>query len=155
LEIISRVPIDETVSRLEIRIPAQEYEESPIYHDYPLQYLYSLLSHAGKSAYQFIESQTNLLCLLHEVRTATSKCALRLAEIERSSARQGSEALAAAETMEARRETEKNLDQDLKEKVGQVEVQWKEALGDALQACKERVRESLEMGGGWDDGLDE
>ncbi|KAI7611569.1 hypothetical protein KC319_g20464, partial [Hortaea werneckii] len=67
----------------------------------------------------------------------------------------GSEALAAAETMEARRETEKNLDQDLKEKVGQVEVQWKEALGDALQACKERVRESLEMGGGWDDGLDE
>ncbi|KAI7070944.1 hypothetical protein KC327_g7868 [Hortaea werneckii] len=155
LEIISRVPIDETVSRLEIRIPAQEYEENPIYHDYPLQYLYSLLSHAGKSAYQFIESQTNLLCLLHEVRTATSKCALRLAEIERSSARPGSEALAAVETMEARRDAERNLDQDLKEKVGQVEVQWKEALGDALQACKERVRQSLEMSGGWDDGLDE
>ncbi|KAI7315114.1 hypothetical protein KC315_g11181 [Hortaea werneckii] len=155
LEVISRVPIDETVSRLEIQIPAQEYEENPIYHEYPLQYLYSLLSHAGKSAYQFIESQTNLLCLLHEVRTATSKCALRLAEIERSSARPGSEAFAAAETMEARRETQRNLDQDLKEKVGQVEVQWKEALGDALQTCKERVRESLEMSGGWEDGLDE
>ncbi|EAQ85269.1 hypothetical protein CHGG_09283 [Chaetomium globosum CBS 148.51] len=53
-----------------IQIPAAEFGENPAYLDHPLQYLFSLLLHAEKSTYQFIESQTNLLCLLHEVREA-------------------------------------------------------------------------------------
>ena len=67
LAIVQKVPY-----RLEgfgIHIPPSEYDENPSYHDFPLQYLYSLLAHAGRSAYQFIESQINLLCLLHEVKT--------------------------------------------------------------------------------------
>lgn len=152
MEIITRLPPE--MAGFEVLVPAQEYEENPAYHDYPLQYLYSLLSHAEKSAYQFIESQTNLLCLLHEVRTATSKSSIRLMAIQRGAAAPNDESLQ-AEITRARREAEDHLTGDLKEKVGQVEEQWKEALGDGLEECKERVRGWLQQSGGWEDGLDE
>jgi hypothetical protein len=151
MEVITRVPAD--MARFDVQIPAQEYEENPAYNDYPLQYLYSLLSHAEKSAYQFIESQTNLLCLLHEVRTATSKSNLRVLEIERTAASPDDLDLQ-AELVQAKTAAEKRLDEDLKEKVGEVERQWKEALGDSLEECRGRVKEFLENTGGWEDGLD-
>jgi len=151
MEVITRVPAQ--MAGFEVQIPAQEYDENPSYQEYPLQYLYSLLSHAEKSAYQFIESQTNLLCLLHEVRTAASKSGLRLVEIQRLAA-SPNDADLRAELLQARREAEETLTQDLKEKVGQVEEQWKEALGDGLEECKERVKKWLEESGGWEDGLD-
>ena len=56
--------------------------------------------------------------------------------------------------MEARREAEDRLTEDLKEKVGQVEEQWQEAVGTALEGCKRQVRDWLERRGGWEDGLD-
>jgi hypothetical protein len=138
---------------LEIQIPDQEYEENPSYNDHPLQYLYSLLSHAQKSAYQFIESQTNLLCLLHEVRTTTTKASLKLLEIERSAASPGDESVV-AEMEGAMTVQEQRLTEDLKEKVGEVERQWNEALGEGLEDCRERVKFFLEGSGGWEDGLE-
>jgi len=153
VEVITRVPPDLN-DNFDIQIPPQEYEESPAYHEHPMQYLYSLLSHAEKSTYQFIESQTNLLCLLHEVRTATSKINLRLIEIERTAVSPDDPGLQ-SELARAKEAAERRLDEDLKEKVGEVESQWKEALGDGLGECKARVKGYLEQTGGWEDGLDE
>ena len=152
LEVIQHIPMQ--MSSFEVQIPCQEYDENPSYHDHPLQYLLSLLSHAEKSAYQFIESQTNLLCLLHEVRTATTKSRLRLLEIEQSSANPGSND-SRADILQARREAEDHLTHDLKEKVGEVERQWQEAIGDVLKDVKERVSIYLEETGGLEDELHE
>lgn len=181
LEVIQQVPLrDAELARCDIVIPPQEYEENPSYHEHPLQYLYSLLDHAHKSAYQFIESQINLLCLLHEVKTATTKSSLRLVEMERLSdaaaaaknanAAAGSSSppahgqaagdaeaqaeIIAAEMQQARSAAEDHLTLDLKEKVGEVERQWKEALGDGMTACRRRVGSWLEQSGGLEDGLE-
>ncbi|WPH00248.1 Hypothetical protein R9X50_00307100 [Acrodontium crateriforme] len=155
LEVIQQVP--ESPIDFEVRIPPTEYEENPSYSSHPLQYLYSLLNHAEKSAYQFIESQTNMLCLLHEVRTARTKCSLRVIEIERlvaSPAGNDDEAELKAEMQEAMNLEEHRLTEDLKDKVGEVERQWREALGDGIEECKQKVKEWLEESGGWEDGLE-
>jgi hypothetical protein len=151
LQVIQHLPSNP--AELDIQIPDKEYDENPAYHDHPLQYLYSLLSHAQKSAYQFIESQTNLLCLLHEVRTATTKASLKVLEIERSAANPGDEGVI-AEMEGAMVVQEERLTEDLKEKVGEVERQWNEALGEGLEDCRDRVRAFLEDSGGWEDGLE-
>ncbi|KAI1772225.1 hypothetical protein F4818DRAFT_180044 [Hypoxylon cercidicola] len=129
-----------------IQIPAAEYEESPSYHDHPLQYLFSLLLHAEKSTYQFIESQTNLLCLLHEVKEAVASARARAGEA------QGREARA----VEAERAAEQTrLTDDLKEKVRVVQDQWEGALGEPMRGVKERVGEWLLSTGGWDESLED
>ncbi|KAF2162988.1 hypothetical protein M409DRAFT_68913 [Zasmidium cellare ATCC 36951] len=151
LEVIQQIPPH--MAGFEIQIPLQEYEENPSYQHHPLQYLFSLLNHAEKSAYQFIESQINLLCLLHEVRTATTKARLRLVEIEQNAASPNDTEIH-AEMVQAKREAEDHLTQDLKEKVGEVERQWQEALGDWMAGCKARVRGWLEESGGLEDGLE-
>ena len=151
LELIQHLPANP--AELEIHIPNEEYDENPVYQDHPLQYLYSLLSHAQKSAYQFIEGQINLLCLLHEVRTTTTKASLKVLEIERSAANPGDESVI-AEMEGAMIVQEERLTEDLKEKVGEVERQWNEALGDGIEDCRERVRGFLEETGGWEDGLE-
>ena len=151
LDVVQQLP--DNPADLEIQIPDLEYEENPSYNDYPLQYLYSLLSHAQKSAYQFIESQTNLLCLLHEVRTTTTKASLKLLEIEKSAANPGDEGVI-AEMEGAMIVQEERLTEDLKEKVGEVERQWVEALGEGLEDCRQRVKAFLEESGGWEDGLE-
>lgn len=151
LEVIQHLPTD--LNGLDVQIPEMEYDENPAYHDHPLQYLYSLLSHAQKSAYQFIESQTNLLCLLHEVRTATAKASLKVLEVERQKANPD-DAGVVSEMEGAMVVQEERLTEDLKDKVGEVERQWKEALGEGLEDCKDRVRDFLEENGGWEDGLE-
>jgi hypothetical protein len=153
LEIVHAVPFEEpaALAMLDVKIPAQEYEENPQLAQWPLQYLYSLLEHADKSARQFIESQVNLLCLLHEVRGARAKAAVKVARHERSPNTIGeNEAGLDAEIARA----ERRLDGDLKEKVGEVERQWREALGDGLERCKDGVKKWLVDNGGWVDGLD-
>lgn len=157
LEVVQQIPLTtQQMAYFKIHIPCQEFEENPSYHRHPMQYLYSLLGHAEKSAYQFIESQTNLLCLLHEVRTATAKSRLRVLEIERTVAAQGvgEEEVIVAETAQARRTAEEELTTDLKEKVGEVERQWEEALGNGLQECRRRVEVWLDESGGLEEGLD-
>ncbi|KAL8778138.1 MAG: hypothetical protein Q9213_007554 [Squamulea squamosa] len=143
--VLSRVP--NNLSGFEIQIPADEYVENPDYYEHPLQYLYSLLSHAQKSTYQFIESQINLLCLLHEIKSAAMNA--------RYQAEENRSPHGACVVDEGRRREEARLTEDLKEKVGVVEGQWEEALGEELMAVRERVRCWLLENGGWDDENDE
>ena len=151
LEIIQKVPED--LHGFEIEIPRTERDDNAAYQYSPLQYLVTVLSHAKKSAYQFIESQTNLLCLLHEVRTATMSASLRVVEVRRTMAGEQPSRLQ-AEMGQVRKEREDNLTEDLKEKVGEVDRQWDEALGRAIEACIARVKAWLQETGGWDEGLD-
>lgn len=152
LAVVQKVPAK--LDGFDVLIPPQEYEETPIYHQFPLQYLYTLLAHAGRSAYQFIESQTNLLCLLHEVKTGVMNASSRLLETQR--ALEGEDmASVEQESRAIRADEERRLTEDLKEKVGLVESQWNEALGRGLEECKGRVEAFLAHHGGWDDSLKE
>ena len=143
MSVLHKVP--SRLDRFEFQIPAEEYAENPSLYKHPLQYLYSLLGHAEKSTYQFIESQINLLCLLHEIRShaLAARCKVEA---------QGQDGRWAAEEKQRREET--RLTEDLKEKVGVIESQWEEALGSELVDLKERVREYLLEQGGWDDEAD-
>ncbi|KAI2629924.1 hypothetical protein GGR54DRAFT_636105 [Hypoxylon sp. NC1633] len=129
-----------------IQIPGPEFEENPSYVRHPLQYLFSLLLHAEKSTYQFIESQTNLLCLLHEVKEAVTSARAKVGEAEGRDSR-------AVE--EERRAEQTRLTDDLKEKVRVVQDQWEGALGEAMKGVKERVGEWLLSTGGWDESLED
>lgn len=137
LEVLHKIPQD--LRGFEIQIPASEYDENPTYHNHPLQYLYSLLGHAEKSSYQFIESQINLLCLLHEIRSHTLIARSRVE----------------TRSSDSQRYEERKLTEDLKEKVGVVEGQWEESLGSELMEARERVRGRLLEEGGWDDEEEE
>ena len=142
LEILHKIP--GRIDGLDIQIPPAEFDENPSYYEHPMQYLYSLLGHAEKSTYQFIESQINLLCLLHEIRSHT------LIERCRVNAHARDASLAAGD--EQRRE-EVKLTEDLKEKVGVIEGQWEDALGRYLTEAREKIRDYLlEKGGGDDEG---
>ncbi|PVH93589.1 hypothetical protein DM02DRAFT_220840 [Periconia macrospinosa] len=152
LAVVQKVP--QSLYGFEIMIPAQEYDENPVYHDFPMQYLYSLLAHSGRSAYQFIESQTNLLCLLHEVKTLVMTAGTKLLETQRILEGEDPESVD-SEMQAIREDEERRLTDDLKEKVGLVESQWKEALGRSLDKCKRRVETFLVEQNGWDDGLEE
>ncbi len=146
--IMEKIPL--SLQNFEIQIPADEYIENPQYAHYPLQYLYSLLNHSSKSTYQFIESQINLLCLLHEVKSAVTHATCRLMETQR--VLEGEDmGDVEAEMRAVMKEEEGRLTDDLKEKVGVVEGQWAEALGRGLEGVKGRVREWLVGQGGWED----
>ncbi|KAI1100083.1 hypothetical protein F4804DRAFT_58261 [Jackrogersella minutella] len=129
-----------------IQIPQAEFEENPSYLTHPLQYLFSLLLHAEKSTYQFIESQTNLLCLLHEVKEAVTMARAKVGEAEGRDPRVFEE---------ERRAEQTRLTDDLKEKVRVVQDQWDGALGEAMKGVKERVGEWLLSTGGWDESLED
>jgi hypothetical protein len=141
--LLDKIPSD-GLAGFGVQMPAAELDENPSYRQHPLQYLFSLLLHAEKSSYQFIESQTNLLCLLHEVKEAVVGARARVGEAEGKGGVEG-------ET----RDEETRLTDDLKEKVRVVQEQWEAALGDAIKGVKERVGEWLLQTGGWDESLEE
>ena len=143
MQVLQNIPLQ--LRGLEIQIPADEFGDNPSYYDHPLQYLYSLLSHAEKSTYQFIESQINLLCLLHEIRSLAGAASSR---VEESSAGEGDWVSRMAEI---RLEQEKALMDDLKDKVGVVEGQWIEGLGSRIRSERERIKDWLVETGGWDE----
>ncbi|THC90836.1 hypothetical protein EYZ11_009705 [Aspergillus tanneri] len=146
--LVQQVPED--LDGFQVQIPANEYEENPSYHRHPLQYLYTLTSHAEKSSYQYIESQINLFCLLHEVKSAVMKANCKLMEAQR--IRQGeADDSVRREMQESRAEEERSLTNDLKDKVATVEGQWTEALGSAIQGLRERAKEQLMVENGWED----
>ena len=106
--------------------------------------------HTGGAPYQFIESQINLLCLLHEVKTGVMSTSCKLMEAQR--IRRGEpEDFIAREMQKLRAREERDLTGDLKERVSTVEGQWTEALGSEIQGLRERVKEHLVVQGGWDD----
>jgi hypothetical protein len=148
LVMVQQIP--ENLHGFQVQIPSNEYEENPSYHAHPLQYLYTLLSHAEKSSYQYIESQTNLLCLLHEVRSAMMRANRNLAEAERIWQGEPEEGVRRS-MQQSRADEEVNLTSDLKEKVATVEGQWTEALGSQIQELRERVKGQLLGEDGWED----
>lgn len=143
LKLLQQIPGD--LYAFEIEIPWQEYLENPSYHQHPLQYLFSLLRHAEKSSYQFIESQINLLCLLHEIKEGclAAECKVEGMQME------------GWTVIEERRAEERRLTDDLKEKVGVVEGLWEEGLGAELRGVRERVKGWLVRNGGWDEDGEE
>ncbi|CAK7231064.1 hypothetical protein SBRCBS47491_007803 [Sporothrix bragantina] len=144
VQLLDQVPLD--LRGFAIQIPAAEYEETPSYREHPMQYLFSLLLHAEKSAHQFIESQTNLLCLLHEVKEA----ALTAKSKAEPGAGDGNG------TLDREREAESaRLTDDLKDKVRVVQGQWRAGLGESIELVKERVGGWLLETGGWDETLEE
>lgn len=148
LALVQQVPGN--LHGFEVQIPADEYTENPSYLAHPLQYLYTLLSHAEKSSYQYIETQINLLCLLHEVRSAVMRANRNLTQAERIWQGEDEEAVR-REMQEARAEEEIALTTDLKDKVATVEGQWTEALGGQIQGLIARVKEQLVVEDGWED----
>lgn len=151
LAIVQKVP--ETLrDDFQILIPPMEFQENPIYHEHPLQYLYTLLSHAQKSAYQFIESQTNLFCLLHEVKSGVMTANTKLLGTQRVLEGEDRQSVETEMSMIGRDE-EQRLTEDLKDKVNLVEEQWREALGKGIEDCMDRVQVFLLERGGWDESL--
>ncbi|ODH38542.1 hypothetical protein ACO22_02306 [Paracoccidioides brasiliensis] len=148
--VLQKIPED--LRSFTVQIPAKEYTENRSYYQFPLQYLYSLLSHAEKSTYQFIESQTNLLCLLHEVKTSLMKANCNVMELQRIISGEPGECIQ-GEMKESSEEEERRLTADLKDKVVMVEQQWDEALGKQLGYVKTRVQQDLLAQGGWDDTM--
>ncbi|KAK4147403.1 uncharacterized protein C8A04DRAFT_8956 [Dichotomopilus funicola] len=145
--VLDKIPTgDVSLEEFQVQIPAAEYAENPSYLEHPLQYLFSLLLHAEKSTYQFIESQTNLLCLLHEVKEACVLARAKVMEMERDPKEEVEKMKAA----EGRRLTE-----DLKERVRVVQDQWRSALGETVGHVKERVGGWLLETGGWDESFEE
>lgn len=140
-----------------IQIPASEFEENPAYHDHPLQYLYSLLTHAQKSTYQFIESHTNLLCLLHEVKGAVVNAKARV--LATCTAEADGTAINPEERQQRahkmRQTEDQRLTDDLKEKVRLVQDLWNSALGEHIKGVQNRTGEWLHSTGGWDETLEE
>lgn len=150
--VLEKIPADLGAGHFRVQIPAQEYQENPSYHQHPLQYLYSLLNHAEQSTYQFIESQTNLLCKLHEVNEAASHAEARVVETEETD-EEPEERAARARAL--RLEQEQKLTSDLQERVQVVQGQWRSALGEAIKNTKQAVGEWLLSTGGWDESLEE
>jgi len=153
LDLAQKLP--EEIEKLgPIAIPEAEYAENPAYHEFPLQYLYSLLEHAEKSTYQFMESQINLHCLLHEVQSSLVVARFRAAEA--SKARDELDGVVVAEDpRKIREEQEASATADLKQRVTMIEEQWLEALGSAMQGKRILVRNFLVSTGGWDESLQE
>ncbi|KAK4986804.1 hypothetical protein LTR66_007766 [Elasticomyces elasticus] len=150
LAVAQKIPYN--LDNFEVLVPASELSENPAYGTHSLQYLFTLLIHAKKSTYQFIESQVNLLCLLHEIKTTAMHANVTRLIAQRCLSGQSIE-VAEAEMRNIRHEEERLLTLDLQEKVGEVERQWEEALGRAIYECTGRVRVYLEESGGWDESL--
>ncbi|PHH54903.1 hypothetical protein CFIMG_001678RA [Ceratocystis fimbriata CBS 114723] len=154
--VLEKVP--SSLEKFCIQIPASEYEENPAYYDHPLQYLFSLLLHAEKSTFQFIESQTNMLCLLHQVKEASAHAQAKVIETEILGEGIG-ESISAEDRARRAQEMLKReieaLSLDLKEKVRTVEDQWKSGFGEVVESVKERIGEYLLQTGGWDEQLEE
>lgn len=153
--LLDNIPLD--LEGFNIQIPAAEFDENPSYHVYPMQYLFSLLLHAEKSSYQFIESHTNLLCLLHEVKEAVVHAKGKVLETQTAEA-DGTPIPAAERDTRAqhmRQAEESRLTEDLKEKVRVVRDQWKSALGENVTQVKQRLGEYLLQMGGWDEALED
>ncbi|KAL7759854.1 hypothetical protein ACKLNR_009944 [Fusarium oxysporum f. sp. zingiberi] len=154
-ELLDNIPLD--LDGFNIQIPASEIEENPSYVEHPMQYLFSLLLHAEKSTYQFIESHTNLLCLLHEVKEAVVHAKGKVLETQTQDENGNAipKADSNAQAVQMRQSEERRLTEDLKEKVRLVQDQWKSALGDNITLVKERLGGWLLQMGGWDESLED
>lgn len=148
LEMLQKIPSD--LDQLDIHIPDAELLENPSYQAHPQQYLYSLLRHAEKSSYQFVEGQVNLYCLVHEVKTSSLT-----AHYTASKAQQKMAGDQSIDLQDTRLEDEGELTAELKNRAAMIEEQWDDALGKHFKAVQGRVKEQLIERGAWEDVADE
>ena len=148
LDLLQQVPEDLTNFQ-GVQIPEGEYVDNPSYHRHPLQYLYSVISHAEKSSYQFIEAQINLQCLLHEAKSAT--VAARCKSSHASCEREGGDSVTLREMTDRKNEEEMALTSELRQTTALIESQWVDSLGGQMQNVKERVKKRLVTAGGWEE----
>jgi hypothetical protein len=154
LEVLQNMP-DNVANLNRIAIPETEYLENPSYYRFPQQYLYTLLDHSEKSTYQFIESQINLHCLLHEVKSSLLLAQCREMESKSTNASiQSPKNVTTPSTASFRSKEEATLTAELKHKVSIIEQQWLEALGSQLQETRDRVKVYLEEQGGWEEMME-
>lgn len=139
-----------------IRVPQEEVIENPSYTQYPEQYLWSLLSHAERSTYQFIENQVNLLCLQHEVRCATSgaRCKVEEVSTQLRESNHSRPSDTSRQISQKKVDLEKHLTDELQERVATVENLWRESLGSQMTGVKEGVKSWLVSHSGWDEEMD-
>lgn len=131
-ECFEKIPHD--LENVEPIVPPEEAHENPGYEENPLIYLKEKVYFAERSCYQFVEAQTNLLCLLHEVKTSLSKAKWRLKNSEGKTAGSGEQ---------SEDDEEKRLTDDLKEKVKLLESEWKEAIGNQFEEVRERLERQV------------
>ena len=144
VDLLQKIPTD--LDRLDIQIPEQELQENPAYREYPQQYLYTLLRHAQKSTYQFIEGQINLYCLVHEVKTSSLAAHYKASKAQQKMA--GDQSIDLADT---RLEDESELTDELKNRAAMIEEQWLDALGKHFHAVEARVKQHLQDREAWEE----
>lgn len=119
-----------------------------------MQYFYTLLVHAQKSTYQFIDSQINLFCLLHEVELACASAECRLLESQWST--EGRGVMDIERGIGAmRKEADRRVTEELQERVRVVEELWGRGFGEEVVGVRECVEEYLRSEGGWSEALGE
>lgn len=151
--LLDNIPAD--LEGFNIQIPPSEIDENPSYREHPMQYLLSLLLHTEKSTYQFIEAHTNLLCLLHEVKEAVvhAKARVLATQTDDEDGKPVPPEQRDERSKAMRLSEERQLTEDLKEKVRVVQDQWNSALAEGIKSVKETVGEWLLQTGGWDETL--
>ena len=151
--LVEKIP--ENLEGFHIQIPLSEFNENPSYHDHPMQYLLTLLNHTEKSAYQFIEAHTNLLCLLHEVKEAVvhAKARVLATQVQEADGTPVCTEEREERARSMRQSEETRLTEDLKEKVRMVQDQWNNALAEGIGSVKERIADWLLQTDGWDETL--
>lgn len=126
MESLENIPLD--LTNVHPIVPPEEFHENPAYLREPLRYLLAKIQQAERSVYQFVEGQTNLLCLLHEIKTLNVAAVWKVkAAGDQKVQDEGREREAAV------------LTEDLKEKVKMLESEWHESLGKQCEEIKERV----------------
>ncbi|KAI5811308.1 hypothetical protein DFH27DRAFT_589183 [Peziza echinospora] len=127
-ECFAKIPHD--LENVEPIVPPEEAHENPGYEENPLIYLKEKVYFAERSCYQFVEAQTNLLCLLHEVKTSLVKAKGRLREAE-------------GRSKEDEDAEERRLTDDLKDKVKLLESEWGAAIGNQFEEVRERLERQV------------
>lgn len=129
-ECFEKIPVD--LTNVHPIVPPEEFHENPTYLREPLRYLQAKILQAEKSVYQFVEGQTNLLCLLHEIKTlnVAASWKVRCSNDQR-------------KQDEGRNREELLLTEDLKEKVKMLESEWQESLGSLCEEIKDRVERTV------------
>ncbi|KAI5853794.1 hypothetical protein BZA05DRAFT_417889 [Tricharina praecox] len=108
-------------------IPPEESSEHPEWVQQPMRYLERKIAETeGAMRGLGVEEGEGLLCLLHGVKSALTRA--------RAEAVHGDD---------GRRE-ERRLTEDLKEKVGMIEDEWREGLGGILERIKEDVEREMD-----------
>jgi hypothetical protein len=124
MECLEKIP--DSLDNVVPIVPPEESVEHPEWVTQPMRYLERKIAEAeGAMKALGLEEGEGLLCLLHGVKTALARAKA-----------DGGGGDGASE--------ERRLTEDLKEKVGMIEEEWREGLGRLLERVKEDVEREME-----------